>query len=151
MLPTLLGRIQTRILLFLAVGVPVTAIYAYALDDFRFLLPRVEPFVILLALFLVGLALDPLYIRLQRLRWDRDWPFAFQLAAFVFEFLIVLGLVWLDVVPFVPSRVIATTDGLWTVLVHFLLVVSLSFVALLGIVQIFLVRWRYKGGEWGRL
>ena len=34
---------------------------------------------------------------------------------------------------------------------HFSLVFVPSFIALLGLVQIFLVRWRFKGGEFGRL
>jgi hypothetical protein len=26
-----------------------------------------------------------------------------------------------------------------------------SFIAVLGFVQIFMIRWRFKGGEWGRM
>src|SRR5262245_29174331 len=100
MLPTLLGRWQTRILLFLVIGLPISIIYAFWLAD-----PRntaftvnigggfgldIRPLQILCLLLIVGLILDPLYYWIQTLRWDSDWPFSFQFFVSIVEFLIVL-------------------------------------------------------------
>jgi hypothetical protein len=165
MLPTLLGRWQTRILLFLWVGLPISAGYAVWLasrapTNGRFAPPWIKslgpatydirPLQILCLLLIVGVVLDILYIALQKFRWDRDWPFAFQFLVLIAEFFIVLGLVRFDVLPFMPARRISSGDYPYFFL-HFGLVFLASFVGLLGIIQIFMIRWRYKGGEWGRL
>ena len=47
---------------------------------------------------------------------------------------------------FLPDGRIPFDIAAW----HFTFVFVPSFIALLAIVQIFLVRWRYKGGELGR-
>lgn len=145
MTPTLYGRWQTRILLFVVVGLPVTFLYALYLDfeDDGFY----DPFVFLTALLIVGLVLDPVYNHIQRFRWDNDWPFAFFVFFTVIEFLITLGLLnagFLD--PFLTYRI--END---TALVHFSWVLFVSFVSVLAFIQVFLIRWRFKGGEIGRL
>jgi hypothetical protein len=165
MLPTLLGRWQTRILLFIWVGLPITAIYAVWLARFAptagLLYPPwikalggviydIRPFQILCLLLIIGVLLDVIYIGLQQLRWDRDWPFAFQFFVSIAEFFIVLGLIQLDVLPFMPARWLPSGDYPF-VFLHFGLVFLASFLCLLGFIQIFMIRWRYKGGEWGRL
>lgn len=157
MTPTLLGRIQTRILLFIVLGLPITLLFSIYLSDWVVPPTNVTPFLVLATLLIVGLILDPVYIYLQRFRWDHDWPFAFQFFFSIIEFLIVLLIVWTDILPYLPASEIVDTSGLinWTVVLtytsHFLLVFVPSFLSLLGFVQIFMVRWRFKGGEWGRL
>ncbi len=144
MLPTLAGRWQTRILLYLVVGLPVTLIYAIYLElDEDFL----DPFVFLTALLLVGLVADLGYQQIQRFRWDNDWPFAFFLFFSIIEFLIVLGLLNAGALdPFLVYRLDNTT-----VLIHFSWVLLFSFIGVLAGIQLFMIRWRYKGGEIGRL
>ncbi|CFX47187.1 conserved membrane protein of unknown function [Candidatus Filomicrobium marinum] len=145
MIPTLSGRWQTRILLYVVLGLPITALYAsyLGLDEIG---RYGDPFVFLTALLLVGLGLDYAYIQIQRFRWDNDWPFAFQFFFSIVEFLIVLGLMNIGLLdPFLVDRIpadIATTQ--------FLLIFIPSFFAVLGGIQIFLIRWRFKGGELGR-
>ena len=157
MTPTLLGRIQTRILLFIVLGLPITLLFSIYLSDWVVPPTNVTPFLVLATLLIVGLILDPVYIYLQRFRWDHDWPFAFQFFFSIIEFLIVLLIVWTDILPYLPASEIVDTSGLinWTAVLtytsHFLLVFVPSFLSLLGFVQIFMVRWRFKGGEWGRL
>lgn len=166
MLPTLLGRWQTRILLFLCVGLPISAIYAVWLAAIAppgpgaLLRPwlrlagqvvyDVRPLQILCLLLIVGIVLDLLYIGLQHLRWERDWPFAFQLFFSIVEFFIVLALIRSDALRFLPASWIAPGDYPYLFL-HFGLVLLVSFIGLLGFIQVFMVRWRYKGGEWGKL
>lgn len=159
MIPTLLGRMQTRILLFLVIGLPITIVYSFWLAeansphvrDIGGLLFDIRPLQILCLLLVVGLCLDPLYYWIQTLRWDSDWPFSFQFLASIMEFLVVLTLIELDVLPFMPARSIQTNTEYLYVALHFGLVFIPSFIALLGLVQIFMIRWRFKGGEWGRL
>lgn len=145
MTPTLAGRWQTRLILFLFVGLPVTLLYSLYLDfeDDGFY----DPFVFLTALLIVGLILDPVYNYIQRFRWDNDWPFAFFVFFTFIEFLITLGLLNAGLLdPFLTYRI-----GNDTALVHFSWVLFFSFVSVLAFIQVFLIRWRFKGGEIGRL
>lgn len=165
MLPTLLGRWQTRILLFLCVGLPISALYAVWLAgvapvptgvvrpwlrSLGQVVYDVRPLQILCLLLIVGIVLDLLYIGLQQLRWERDWPFAFQFCFSIVEFFIVIGLIRYDVLAFMPASWVSANDYPYFFL-HFGLVLFFSFLGLLGFIQIFMVRWRYKGGEWGKL
>ncbi len=145
MTPTLAGRWQTRLLLYIFIGLPITVLYALYLDlgeVGRF----ADPFVFLTAILVIGLILDYPYIQIQRFRWDNDWPFAFQLFFSILEFLIVLGLMNIG---FLDSFLVERIDA-DTATTHFTLVLIPSFLAVLAGIQIFLVRWRFKGGELGR-
>jgi hypothetical protein len=150
MLPTLKGRWDVRFLLFMVVGVPVTALYSWLALGTAFPQNGV-PWLVLGTLFVVGAILDPVYIFLQSFRWERDWPFAFQLASMIFEFLLVVGLAHFGVLTWLPSNVITDGNTFRTVLYHFLSVLIPAFILLLGPLQIFFVRWRFKAGEFGRL
>lgn len=157
MVPTLKGRWQTRILLFLWIGVPITFLFSLWIAGVRSpQLPllgwryEIIPFQILSLLLIVGLILDPVYIYFQQFRWERDWPFAFQFFFTIVEFIIVLALVWWGVLDF-GRRGLHTTEQYMLYTLHFGFVFIPSFIALLGFVQIFMIRWRFKGGEWGRL
>ncbi|MEZ5870464.1 MAG: hypothetical protein R3D32_01215 [Nitratireductor sp.] len=151
MTPTLMGRWQTRIILFFIVGLPVTLLFALAWTrDFS------DPgftmvFLVLMTIFLVGMVLDPAYILVQSLRWENDWPFAFQLFFSICEFLVVLALIAADWLPFAHASVIDDPEMRKMLFSHFAVVVTFSILALLGPLQVFLPRWRYKGGEVGRL
>lgn len=159
MIPTFLGRWHTRILLFLFIGLPVSILYGLYLGEFEGSRRAIRvlglaldplPLQIVCVMTLIGLVLDPVYILIQQGRWDRDWPFAFQFIAMILEFAIVLALIRAELLPFVARGRIAEQDA-FHIALHFSIVLILSFVAILGIVQVFLVRWRFKGGEIGRL
>lgn len=159
MLPTLKGRWLTRILLFLWIGLPVTFVFSLLIaepDSARlpFLGLRFEilPFQVLSLLLIVGLILDPVYYYLQQFRWERDWPFAFQFFVLIVEFVIVLGLIWWGALDFSQSPLdLHTTESYLLITLHFACVFIPSFIAVLGFIQIFMIRWRFKGGEWGRM
>lgn len=159
MLPTLNGRWLTRILLFLWIGVPVTFVFSLLIGEPRGpVIPYLGwnydllPFQFLSLLLFVGLVLDPVYIYFQQYRWERDWPFAFQFFFSIVEFVIVLALVWWGALDFTRSPLeLHTPENYLLFTIHFACVFIPSFVALLGFVQIFMIRWRFKGGEWGRM
>jgi hypothetical protein len=159
MLPTLKGRWLTRILLFLWIGLPITLVFSLLIAEpdsarlpyigWRF---EILPFQVLSLLLLVGLVLDPLYIVAQQFRWERDWPFAFQFFFSIVEFVIVLALIWWGALDFSQSPLdLHTAESYRLIVLHFACVFIPSFIALLGFVQIFMIRWRFKGGEWGRM
>lgn len=159
MLPTLKGRWLTRILLFLWIGLPITLVFSLLIAEpnsarlpftgWRF---ELLPFQVLSLLLLVGLILDPVYIYAQQFRWERDWPFAFQFFFSIVEFVIVLGLIWWGALDFTHSPLdLHTLENYRLIILHFACVFIPSFIALLGFVQIFMIRWRFKGGEWGRM
>ena len=152
MTPTLAGRIQSRLLLFLFIGLPVTFIYAWVQAGGDLTSLSGVPFLFLGTLVVAGLILDPVYYWIQTYRWERDWPFVFQWASMWWEFWIVVVLIGLGLVPYLPpNQVFPTEAAFWGVVLHFTLVVVPSFLALLGGIQVFMIRWRFKGGEWGRL
>ena len=146
MTPSLSGRIQTRLLLFLVLGLPITLFWSWYLAV-RPATLAATPFLVILSILIVGLLLDPIYIQSQRYRWDRDWPFAYQLASMIFEFLIVLLLIASNILPFLPSSLLAPPNALTNIVLHFTSVLVPSFLSLLGFVQIFFLRWKYDAGE----
>ena len=158
MTPTLAGRWHTRLLLFFLIGLPVTFLYAWYLAAWRLSdvvtwLPPFEltifqdPFKFLTGILVLGLILDVAYIQLQRFHWDQDWPFAYQFFFSWVEFFIVFFLMDFGLLDFMfPDGRIPFTTAVW----HFTWVFTLSFVGVLALIQIFFVRWRYKGGELGR-
>lgn len=152
MLPTLRGRIETRLFLIIVVGLPVTFLYALFVRglpyDGGLLLMLLG---VLLALLVVGVILDPLYILIQRLRWDRDWPFAYQFFFSIIEFVIVLSLASLGWIPWLDEFAFQRGETIRLASFHFAWVFLIGFFLLLGPLAVLFVRWRYKGGRFGRL
>lgn len=152
MLPTLAGRIQTRLFLFLVLGLPITALFAYAHNGWVWNWDQAQIFFLFITtLTILGLILDPVYIFIQTLRWDRDWPFAFQFFFSIVEFGILVGLMMSDLIPWLPMGSGKGAVQLQTVVLHFLCVFIPMFLALLGPVSVFFIRWRFKGGQFGKL
>ena len=137
MTPTLIGRWQTRLLMFLIVGIPVTVLFSVptvAVAGF-IILP-----IVLVCVVAVGLALDVVYDRIQQRRWDHDWPVHLQVWAGVLEF-VCAGILLL------PLWVITAGVALLIYPFHYLAVWLLSFAILQGPIQIILPRWRFTGGR----
>ena len=136
MTPTLLGRWQTRFLLFLTVGIPLTLPFAIALDG--------PFFSILFWLMVWGFVWDALYTLMQKFRWDRDWPAAYQVGAGIWEaffFLLFIGF-------FALLGVGYYNFSLFWFLVHYVVVWSGIFLASQVLMRIFFPRWRFRGGRW---
>ncbi|ABD54526.1 hypothetical protein [Jannaschia sp. CCS1] len=149
MIPTLAGRLQTRIFLFLFIGLPITFAFGLYMNGWQWDWPAIQIFVWFLCVVTgAGLLLDPIYIFLQSLRWDRDWPFLFQAFFSWVEFAIVLAVARAGLLPFLPAEAFQT---LATPILHFTLVFIPSFLALLGPMQVLFIRWRFKGGQFGKL
>ncbi|RMF27274.1 MAG: hypothetical protein D6756_02195 [Cyanobacteria bacterium J083] len=148
MTPTLLGRWQTRIFLFIFAGSLVTL--PFSLGWLQSLIPEAQPgviyFWVLFHIGWLGLLWDILYNFLQKFRWDRDWPAAFQLMAGIWEglffFVVVKSLPWLKFIG------VSSAEINWLVyLVHYSLVWLAIFTASQTLMRVLFPRWRFKGGE----
>lgn len=140
--PTLAGRWQTRLALALLVGVPLTLLWSLAFGVLSSASPA-KLFVLLGYATALGLLFDPLWIALQNLRWDRDWPLAFQFLGGCLEGSVLFALFsrgWLPGAPWMAGD--ATRFGLHygSVLVGMLLV-------LLGPMRVLFPTWRFRGGR----
>jgi hypothetical protein len=141
MTPTLFGRWQTRLLLLATVGVLVSIPFAIGLIGNA---PGIIYFWVLAYVAIFGLGWDVLYDYLQKFRWDRDWPAAYQVFAGIWEFIFIFCGV--QIFGFLP---IPKGDAPLPVLIlHYSLVWLAVFIASQSLMRIIFVRWRFRGGEW---
>ncbi|CAI7980679.1 conserved membrane hypothetical protein [Frankia sp. Hr75.2] len=142
MVPTLAGRLQTRLFLLATVGVVLTALIAP-------LLPTEASagaawrasFGVLCAVALLGLGWELVYHGLQQFRWEKDWPTMFGLLTAVNEGL----LVWLAA----RAGAVPGADGVAgkAFLVHFGLVWLAVWLCANGPMRVPFLRWRFHGGR----
>ena len=142
---TLAGRWQTRILLFLTVGVLVSLLFGRIYGDFG------TYFALLAYMLVLGLALDVIYQRLQRRRWNRDWPAYFQLFTGLLEGALLFWLIqWARASGFptgqgLPGISPSLRDGEFVVY-YFCLWLSV-FLGTQGPLRVLFPRWRFRGGR----
>ncbi|MDY6784648.1 MAG: hypothetical protein SW833_19240 [Cyanobacteriota bacterium] len=139
MTPTLFGRWQTRLFLFFTIGSIVTLPFAWGIIGnsagiifFRFLG----------YIALLGLGWDALYNFMQKFRWDRDWPAAFQLAAGIWEAMFIAIAAKVVGLPGIPSDF-----PLGDFVLHYSLVWLGVFTASQTLMRILFPRWRFRGGQ----
>lgn len=146
MVPTLSGRIQTRLFLLIAVGIPWTLIITP-------LAPH-QPgasighlyettFWVLAEVIVVGCLLwEPLYHGLMQFRWEKDWPIMFLLLEGIPEGLTAYGL--LHAIGPHPNPPAATTA---TFVVDFAVLWILVWLSAIGPMRVLFHRWRFHGGQ----
>lgn len=143
MTPTLIGRIQTRLFLLVAVGLPWTLVATLFLPR-RFGTGSLGGLysTTLTAWFGVGLLgcviWEPLYHLGQQFRWEKDWPILFGLLTALPEGLV---LWWL-----LPAYDNSPASG-WTFVVHFFSTWLLMWLAAIGPIRILFIRYRFRGGR----
>lgn len=140
MTPTLLGRIQTRWLLLLLVGVPWTIVVCPFLIPFAAGAGLIDiyelAFVSLAIVGVVGTGWEFVYHLLMQFRWEKDWPALLGLITAANEFLtLILVLVLFGYQ--LSFAVVLLFASLW---------LWMWFVAN-GPLRVLLVRWRYRGGR----
>ncbi|NJM72660.1 MAG: hypothetical protein HC862_22340 [Scytonema sp. RU_4_4] len=140
MTPTLFGRWQTRLLLFFTVGVLVSIPFAIGLVGSP---PDSVYFWIVGYVAIFGLAWDVVYMQIQKYRWDRDWPAAYQLFAGIWEMVFVLCGVKIIGLPGVAKEL-----PIFWFLVHYSVVWLAVFIVSQSLMRILFVRWRFRGGQW---
>jgi len=142
MTPTLFGRWQTRLLLLATVGVLVSVPFSIGLIGSY---PGTVYFWILAYVAIFGIGWDVLYDYLQKFRWDRDWPAAFQLLAGIWElFIVFCGIKILSLPIPIPKELLPP----WLFLLHYSFVWLSVFIASQSLMRVLFPRWRFRGGQW---
>lgn len=143
MLPTLNGRIQTRVFLLVVVGgiwtlllTPVLPIAAPLGTAYR------ATFVVLLAITVLGVGWELIYHFIQQFRWEKDWPTLFGLLTGINEGLLVGLLACSGALPGLPFPV---PTGVF--LVQFITTWILVWLVANGPMRVPFVHWRFRGGR----
>jgi hypothetical protein len=141
MLPTLSGRIQTRVFLLAVVGGIVTLFVAPILPIDAGLGRRYWiSFVVLFLVALIGIGWELLYHFLMQFRWEKDWPTLFGLVTLIPEGLLLWGLLKTGLIFDGPVSSLA----FW---IHFTLVWLAVWVVANGPMRVPFIRWRFRGGR----
>lgn len=136
MTPTLIGRWQTRFAMLGTLGLLVTAILAAAYGSPVF-------FWVLFWVFVFGLGWDVIFILLQTLRWDRDWPAAFQVGSALLEGALIFAVISAWGLPGVRQGLVP--PGIF--IFHYGTVWLLTFLWVQGPMRVFFPFWRFHGGR----
>jgi hypothetical protein len=142
-LPTLNGRIQTRIFLLVVVG----GIWTLLLTP---MLPLGAPlgtayratFVVLLTVLVLGIGWELVYHFLQQFRWEKDWPTLFGLVTAVNEGLLTWLLLRAGAVSGLPFPL---PTGIF--LFQFLTTWIVVWLIANGPMRVPFVHWRFRGGR----
>ena len=137
MTPTLMGRVQSRLIIVLLVGLPWTLLLGPFLPAGEAALSDVYS-MIFRAVFIVAIIgavlWEPVYHFIQQYRWEKDWPTGLGLITALPEGIVVYLLLG-DNVP--------TAAFLW----HFITTWLLIWFVLNGPIRVLLPRWRFRGGR----
>jgi hypothetical protein len=143
MVPTLWGRIQTRIVLLATVGSLVTALITPMLPvDGPLADTYATTFEILAAVAVVGVGWELIYHFLMQFRWEKDWPSMFGLVTMVPEGALIWGLLRLGAVPLIDAPPPFTAFAIQFVAVW----ISVWLIAN-GPMRVPFIRWRVRGGR----
>jgi hypothetical protein len=136
MTPTLIGRWQTRAAMLATLGLLVTLVFLSMYRDRVFL-------AVLAYVFVFGVIWDVIWILLQKFRWDRDWPAAFQVGSAAIEGVWLYAVISLVGLPFV----LRNSVPLSVFLEQYGLVWLVTFIWVQGPMRTLFPRWRYNGGR----
>jgi hypothetical protein len=142
MLPTLFGRIQTRVAVLAVIGGLWTLLITLVLpiSGASLSMKYGVTFRILIAVIVLGIGWEFVYHLLQQFRWEKDWPTLFGLVTGVNEGLLVWFLAAAGAIPGVHSL-----PGL-AFIIDFATVWLVVWLWVNGPMRIFTVHWRFRGG-----
>jgi len=149
MTPNLLGRWQTRAAMFLTWGVLISFLFALfynpeGRNDGNPGALNEDFFIVLFAVLILGFFWDVAWILLQRLRWDRDWPGAFQWGAALVEGVFAWILLANGALPFIPAEEAPPGSVFFF---HYGLIFLVTWVFIQGPMRALFPRWRFYGGR----
>ncbi|GLW08233.1 hypothetical protein Misp01_33630 [Microtetraspora sp. NBRC 13810] len=144
MVPTLFGRIQTRLFLLATVGVIITLLIVPVLPGASGPIgPRyVSGFLVLASVAILGVLWEFLYHFLMQFRWEKDWPTSFGLLTLIPEGLLLFFLLRSGVASFIDP--VPTAGQFWT---HFVVVWICVWLTANGPMRVPFIRWRFRGGR----
>ena len=139
MLPTLNGRVQTRIFMLATWGALITLLLTPILPgdpDYK------TTYIILATVAVLGVIWELIYHGIQQFRWEKDWPTLFGFITCVNEGALVWILLKAEAVPG-----IAGVPKFSAFLVDFLVIWMVIFFWVNGPMRVPLIRWRFFGGR----
>jgi len=146
-LPTLGGRIQTRIILLAIVGGIVTAIITpfLPLQGAPLSVAYQTTFIILAAVIVVGVVWECIYHWSMQWRGEKDWPTFFGFITFINEGIVIWLLLHFNLIPGIPggSKNVPTS----AFVIDFLAVWIVFWLWVNGPMRVFNVKWRFFGGR----
>lgn len=145
MLPTLNGRLQTRVLGLGIIGFFVALVITPVLPtgDLSLAQSYRVTLSLLLAVVLVGVPWELFYHGLQQFRWEKDWPTLFGLLTAVNEGIVVWFLVRY-------TTVVVSEDlrpSLTAFLIQFIITWLAFWLIVNGPMRVVFHRWRFAGGR----
>lgn len=143
MVPTLLGRIETRVVLLAVIGGLVTAVIAPFLPVNAPVADKYQnAYVVLATVAVLGIGWEFLYHFLMQWRWEKDWPTLFGLVTLVPEGLLVWLLLQAGAIPGIVGTVSAPAFC-----IDFLAVWLAVWLVANGPMRVPFIRWRFRGGR----
>jgi hypothetical protein len=143
MVPTLNGRIQTRLVLLAVIGGLVTLVIVPALpgsaplgDKYR------DGFLVLATVAVLGVFWELAYHLLMQWRWEKDWPTLFGLVTAVPEGLLIWLLLSVGAVP----GIVGTVGGA-AFAIQFTFIWLAVWLVANGPMRVPFIRWRFQGGR----
>jgi hypothetical protein len=143
MLPTLVGRLQTRVFVLLVVGgvwtlliTPLLPVPGTIADTYA------TAFAVLLTVTVLGIGWELVYHLLQQFRWEKDWPTFFGLVTAVNEGALVWLLLEQGAVPGVDRPV-----PFAAFLLRFVTTWLVVWLVVNGPMRVPFVHWRFRGGR----
>ncbi|GAA1547412.1 hypothetical protein [Nocardioides humi] len=140
MLPTLNGRIQTRIFMLVVFGGLITLVLTPILPgdpDYK------TTYLILAAVLVLGVLWELVYHGIQQFRWEKDWPTMFGLITALNEGALVWLLVDLGAVPGIDGDSVP----FWAFFIDFTVIWLVVWVWTNGPMRVPFIRWRFFGGR----
>jgi hypothetical protein len=135
--PTLSGRVQTRLFLLATVGVLTTLLIVTVLP-----MTAATGLVVIAAVAVLGIGWELLYHLLMQFRWEKDWPTLFGLLTLLPEGLLLWVLLRAELVPGV-----AGVPAAWLFWTHFVVVWLAVWMVANGPMRVPFIRWRFRGGR----
>ncbi|HEX4832424.1 MAG TPA: hypothetical protein VH478_15170 [Trebonia sp.] len=143
MVPTLAGRVQTRLFVLASAGAIVTAVITPFIGIASSPGGAYEAaYAILATIAVIGIIWELIYHLLMQWRWEKDWPALFGLVSGAWEGAAVWLLLAAHVVPG-----ISTTPPLPAYLLDFIVVWLCAWLATQGPMRVPFIRWRFRGGR----
>ena len=150
MLPTLMGRIQTRIVALLVIG----GIWTLIITP---LLPAPQPvstgdlykvtFTVLLTQLVLGIGWELVYHWLMGFRWEKDWPSFFGFIEGITEAVLLWIVLSADIVPGISEEPGDRQVFGSTFLVLFITTWIVTWAWVQGPMKVVNPRWRFRGGR----
>lgn len=143
MTPTILGRIQTRVVFLLFIGSLVTLAIAGLLPGSAPLTDRYRnTFIVLAAVAVLGIGWEMVYHFVMQWRWEKDWPTIFGLVTVLPEGALIWWLLVVDGIPGIKGTVTAPAFG-----IHFAAVWLAVWMVGNSPIRVPFIRWRFRGGR----